>query len=66
VLDGESGLLVPPDDVPALAKAIRGLLVDPDLRHKMGQKARQRVQNDYSLEAVTTRHLKLYREVIGD
>lgn len=65
VLDGESGLLVPPEDVPALAAAIRRLLADSDLRHQMGQKARERVVSDYSLKAVTTRHLELYREVIG-
>ena len=63
VQDGESGLLVPPDDVPALAKAIRRLLVDPDLRRQMGQKARQRVESDYSLQSTTNRHLELYREV---
>jgi len=66
VQDGESGLLVPSEDVPALAAAIRRLLADSDLRHKMGQKARQRVVSDYSLKAATTRHLDLYREVIGD
>ena len=65
VQHGESGLLVPPEDVPALAGAISRLLADSDLRRRMGQKARQRVQNDYSLEAVTARHLTLYREVIG-
>lgn len=66
VQDGESGLLVPPDDVPALAGAIGRLLADSDLRRRMGEKGRQRVVSDYSLKATTTRHLELYREVIGD
>ena len=63
VQDGESGLLVPPDDVPALAGAIGRLLADSDLRRQMGQKARQRVESDYSLQSTTNRHLELYREV---
>ncbi|MGB0383350.1 MAG: glycosyltransferase family 4 protein [Ardenticatenaceae bacterium] len=65
VEDGESGLLVPPDDVPALVGALDRLLADSDLRRQMGQKARERVVSDYSLKAATTRHLDLYREVIG-
>ena len=65
VQDGESGLLVPPEDIPALAAAIGRLLADSDLRRQLGEKARQRVVSDYSLNAATTRHLDLYREVIG-
>lgn len=65
VEDGESGLLVPPEDAPALVGALNRLLADSDLRRGMGQKARERVVSDYSLKAVTTRHLELYREVIG-
>lgn len=40
VVDGQTGLLVPPDDPAALAQALTTLLRDPDLRHAMGQAAR--------------------------
>jgi glycosyltransferase involved in cell wall biosynthesis len=42
VVDGETGLLIPPDDPPALAGALLTLLRDPDLRHKLGAAARER------------------------
>jgi glycosyltransferase involved in cell wall biosynthesis len=41
VVDGQTGLLVPTDDPAALAHALATLLRDPDLRHAMGQAARE-------------------------
>jgi glycosyltransferase involved in cell wall biosynthesis len=43
VADGETGILVPPDDPHALAAAISALLKDPGLRRQMGESARRRV-----------------------
>ena len=42
VLDGETGILVPPDDPRALASAMGSLLTQPGLRQRMGQSARSR------------------------
>lgn len=42
VRDGETGLLFPPEDVDAMARAIEQLISDPTLRAKMGQAARAR------------------------
>lgn len=50
VVDGQTGLLVPPDDPVALAHAVTTLLRDPDLRHAMGQAARE-----YALARFTIR-----------
>jgi len=41
VADGESGLLVPPDDAPALGRAITALLDDAALRARLGARARE-------------------------
>jgi phosphatidylinositol alpha-1,6-mannosyltransferase len=43
IVDGETGLLVPPDDATALARACIGLLRDPDAAARMGERARARV-----------------------
>ncbi len=46
--DGEAGLLVPPDDPKALARALIRLLRDPSLRRKMGEAGRRRArQHDW-------------------
>ena len=43
VADGESGILVPPEDVPALASALDRLASDPAARARLGQTGRRRV-----------------------
>jgi glycosyltransferase involved in cell wall biosynthesis len=39
VRNGEDGVLIPPDDVPALTEALRSLLVDGELRDRLGRSA---------------------------
>ena len=41
VVDGDTGILVPPDDQEALARAIRSLLAAPALRGRMGESGRE-------------------------
>lgn len=50
VIDGETGLLVPPGDATALAQALRTLLEDPERRRSMGRQARQRVLAHFTLD----------------
>ena len=50
VVDGETGLLVPPNDPDALAGAILKLLDDPSRARRMGQAARHRVAELFNLE----------------
>lgn len=52
VVDGETGLLVPPLQSPPLAEAIATLLGDPERRQAMGVAARQRVCRSFSREAM--------------
>jgi len=61
VIDGQSGLLVPPRDPAALGAAIAKLYEDPALRTRLGAAARQRVEQRFSIEACTQRYLNLYR-----
>ncbi len=44
VVDGETGVLVPPGDVDALVAALERLLASAELRHEMGVRARRRIE----------------------
>ncbi len=62
VADGETGSLVPPDDPPALARAVGALLKDPELRRRAGEAGRRRAEQ-FSLAAMESRLLGLYGEL---
>ena len=51
VEDGQSGLLVPPRDPEALAKALVELLKDPQRRAAMGRRGRERVETVFTLDS---------------
>jgi glycosyltransferase involved in cell wall biosynthesis len=63
VVDGETGLLVPPRDPPRLARAIESLLADPALARRMGQAGRRRLEERFSEQAMVSRVLEVYDEV---
>jgi len=52
VVDGVTGLLVPPGDRAALAQAIAQLLLNPEQRQQMGNMGRQRVLRDFRPEVI--------------
>jgi glycosyltransferase involved in cell wall biosynthesis len=62
VADGETGLHVPPGDVPALRAALQRLLADRALRERMGEAARVRVRERFSWDAVTDATVAAYEE----
>ncbi|HLA40231.1 MAG TPA: glycosyltransferase, partial [Candidatus Glassbacteria bacterium] len=47
--DGVSGLLVPPSDSEALARAMRSLIENPELARRYGQAGKQRIAEHFSL-----------------
>jgi len=49
IVEGESGLLVPPRDAPGLAGAISGMLADRERAERIGAAARERVQQRFSV-----------------
>lgn len=55
--DGHTGLLAPPDDAPALARAIERLVDDPALRASLGARARLRAVDHHDWNAVVDRML---------
>jgi glycosyltransferase involved in cell wall biosynthesis len=64
VVDGETGLLVPPDDVDALARALGRLLAEPELARRMGEDGRARVREHYSAASAAERVLALYQQAV--
>jgi len=65
VVDGETGLLVPPGDVAALRAALERLLGDPKLRRRLGDAARSRARETFSWERAVSLTLSAYREAVG-
>jgi glycosyltransferase involved in cell wall biosynthesis len=61
VLDGETGILVPPRDVPGLSKAIELLLEQPDIGHQMGNKGYEYIHQEFSHEKMWTQVQQLYK-----
>jgi len=55
VVDGRTGVLVPPGDAHALAGAIEFLADQPDMRERLGREARARVEADFELHSCTAR-----------
>jgi glycosyltransferase involved in cell wall biosynthesis len=64
VVDGETGLLVPPRDPAALRAAIDRLLADPDLRRRLGQTARERISKLSGWDAVVDATLAAYQDAL--
>jgi glycosyltransferase involved in cell wall biosynthesis len=62
---GVSGLIVPPRDESALAEAVVRLLEDPSLAARFGAAARQRVEQDYSRDAMRRRFERFYQQLVG-
>lgn len=64
VVDGETGVLVPPRDVPATARAMRELADDPERRRRMGEAGHARVIERFGLDRMIEETLDVYRKVL--
>jgi glycosyltransferase involved in cell wall biosynthesis len=60
LVDGETGLLVPPRDVDALGRALDELLADPERARRLGEAGRRRVREQFDAESTARRVLSLY------
>jgi len=72
--EGDTGLLIPPDDADALKGALEKLVTDASLRRRMGAAARARYEEGFSLERAVERTAEAFcrvadsheREVLAD
>lgn len=64
VQDGLTGLLVPPDDAPALAEALATLLNDPSLRQQYGRAGQQHIITHFNLADKVAELEHTYRRLV--
>lgn len=61
----ETGILCPPGDAGALARAVAKFLRDPEAARTMGMRAQERIESHFSVDAMVEGNLAVYREVIA-
>ncbi|UCD57124.1 MAG: glycosyltransferase [Candidatus Hydrogenedentota bacterium] len=64
-IDGKTGLIVPPADSTALARAINELLSDPARRKSMGEFARTRARNEFDFQQMFDKIETVYTRVLA-
>jgi glycosyltransferase involved in cell wall biosynthesis len=65
ILDGETGLLVPPEDPSALAQGLIDLLKAPGRRAAFARQGRTRVEREYTVGTMVTRTMRFYEEALA-
>jgi glycosyltransferase involved in cell wall biosynthesis len=65
VIDGQTGLLVPPADPVALAGAIRTVLSDPVLARRLAAGGKARVQEEFCAERMVKSVMQVYEELVN-
>lgn len=65
IVEDETGLLVPPGDVPQLAAALSRLSGDSVLRTSMAVAARARVEEEFKQEKVVAAYVKYFRGLVA-
>lgn len=64
VEEGKTGLLVPPGDASSLSKVIKYMIEHPDIRRKLGEAGRERVEERFSLESNVKKTEELYFRIL--
>lgn len=64
VIDGLSGIVVPPKEVDTLVSALEYLVQDQELRLSMGLAGRKFAEKTFSIENVVDIHLMIYNELL--
>ncbi|MFN8441340.1 MAG: glycosyltransferase [Caldilineaceae bacterium] len=65
IVDGETGLIVPEQDASALAKALATLVDNKELRQRMGQAARRRIETELGWPPLAKRYLAHFEQIAG-
>ena len=66
VVEGSTGLMVPPNDPKALADAMQKVLSDNDLRRTMGNNGRNRVETGFAIETQAEAYFELFNRLLNN
>ncbi len=66
IVDGETGLIVPEQDAPALAAALARLVDDSDLRQRLGRAARRRIETELGWPHLARRYLRHFERIVRE
>ena len=66
VMDGQTGHLVKVGDSVGFAQFADRLLADPEQARRMGDAARSRMRDEFSIDKMVAAHAALYRDVVGE
>ena len=66
VVDGETGLLVPPEDPAALRDAIAALIDDDERRQAFARAGRERMQKHFAIVTMADKHMGLYESLLAE
>lgn len=64
--DGETGVLIPSGDIPALRDALEALVKSPSVRIQMGVNGRRRFEGNFTLARHVGQLETIYREALGE
>lgn len=64
LIDGESGFIIPVQDPTAISEKIRLLYQSPERRKLMGQRAQERMINDFSCQSSAKQHVHFFQQLI--
>jgi glycosyltransferase involved in cell wall biosynthesis len=65
LVDGETALIVPPNDAPALAETLSRLIADQGLRERLGRNARREAEEKYSFDTIAKRLVHALSNVLA-
>ena len=66
LIDENSGIITPIKDPEAIGKAISSLVNNDELRKKMGENGRKRIENVYHINETVNDTLKLYKRLLNE
>ena len=66
VEESVTGIIVPPKDIQTTAKAIEKLVLDKELRERMGKAGRERVKKLFNWNDSIRQMISVYKNVLGE